>query len=745
MVEKSFRVTGMTCAGCAAVVEKTCRALDGVVTCEVNLATERMRVAYDEERIQPEQIIRAIENAGYGLIDEASVEKEAWKSRIQKEARGIRIRLIIAAVFTLPIFYLAMSHMIPGGLPLPEMISMHLHPLRFALLLLVLTIPVLIAGGRFYTRGFRLLFKGMPNMDSLIAVGTSSAFLYGVYAVVMIVRGQHEMVDHLYFESAAVVVTLVMLGKYLEARSKGQTSEAIQKLYDLTPKTATILVNNEEKQVFVESLKKGDRVLIRPGGSIPADGTVAEGGSSVDESLITGESIPVHKSVGSELIGGSINIDGRIVMAVTRVGEETTISQIIRLVMDAQSRKAPISRMADRISLYFVPAVIGIAVLSAVAWFIAGKDFPFILNVFVGVLVISCPCALGLATPTAIMVASGKGAELGLLFKGGEALEMMGKVTTVVFDKTGTVTEGKPAMTDFICLNPAIDHDDALRFIASAEKGSEHPLASAVVTAANLAGLTLADPSEFAAVSGRGIRAEIDGRKILVGNESWLSENQVDPGAAQSLSQDFSEQGKTVLLGAIDGILSVVIAVADLVRAGSAEAILQLSEMGIRTVLLSGDTKSTAQAIANEIHPDEVIAEVLPQDKAEKIRILQESGTRVAMVGDGINDAPALAYADVGIAIGTGTDIAVESADVVLMKGDPGGVVTAVRLSRATLRNIKQNLFWAFIFNTVGIPVAAGILYLFGGPLLNPMFAGAAMACSSVLVVSNALRLKRFK
>lgn len=762
MTEKVFKVTGMTCAGCAAFVEKTCRSTEGVVTCDVNLPMERMRVAFDENVIRPDAIVRAVENIGYGLVDEEASSAGEVLGGQRADARKVRIRLIVAAAFSVPIFYLAMSHMIPGaGLPVPDFLNMHMHPLTFALVQMILTIPVLVAGYTFYTKGFRLLAKRAPNMDSLIAVGTSAAFLYGVYAVIRIVGGQTEMVEHLYFESASVVVTLVMLGKFLEARSKGRTTEAIQKLFDLTPKTATVRVKGEEFTVFAENLKVGDQVVVKPGGSFPADGRVVSGGSSVDEAMITGESIPVYKDVGSEVIGGSINLDGRVVAEVTRVGEDTTISRIIRLVTDAQDKKAPISRMADQVSLYFVPAVIGIAILSAAAWAIAGKDFPFILNVFVGVLVISCPCALGLATPTAVMVASGKGAELGLLFKGGEALETIGRVSTVVFDKTGTVTEGRPAMTDFEMIGDFFEKLDRSRtgketggspekdrvfaWIASAEKGSEHPVSGAVISAAVRKGLTLFEPDEFEAVPGRGIKATVEGRKVVVGNAAWLIDNDIEPKDAEEMSMRFSEEGKTVLLGAVDGSLAAVIAVADPVKEGSAETLTALQKLGIRTVLLTGDTQRTAQAIAEKIRPDEVLAEVLPQDKAEKIGLLREAGGKVAMVGDGINDAPALALADVGIAIGTGTDIAVESADVVLMKGDPGKVVTAVRLGKATLRNIRQNLFWAFIFNTIGIPIAAGVLFLFGGPLLNPMFAGAAMAMSSVLVVSNALRLRRFR
>lgn len=750
MNDKRYKISGMTCAGCATFVDKTCKALEGIESCEVNLATEMMQVRFDESVITGDEIKRRIDSTGYMLTDMTEGGARTLTPELDKEAKGIRKRLIVAIIFTVPLFYLAMSHMLPfGGLPIPPFLDMHDHPLRFALVQLFLSIPVLIAGHRFYTRGFKLLIKRSPNMDSLIAIGTSAAFLYGVYAVVKIIAGDHMMVHQLYFESAAVVVTLVMLGKYLEAGSKSKTSDAIQKLMSLTPKTAERLQGDDVQTVDVSLLSVGDLVLIRPGASVPADGVVQEGISSVDEALVTGESMPVRKEPESPLIGGSVNVDGRIVMRVTRVGEDTMVSQIIQLVMDAQAQKAPISRLADRISLYFVPVVLGIAVLSGLAWLVSNQTVDFALKVFVSVLVISCPCALGLATPTAIMVASGKGASLGVLFKGGEALETTGKIKAIVFDKTGTVTEGRPIMTDFVFIENAninnIDERGVFRMVAIAESASEHPISGAIVSAAVKKGIAISQPEEFTAVPGRGIQAKVDGHEILVGNEAFLAERSIDTTASESYVTAFAESGKTTLLAAIDGYVVGAFAVSDEIKKGAAEAVQALRKMGIHTVLLTGDNKKTATAVAAQIGVDETLSEVMPQDKAEKIKSLQEGGRLVAMVGDGINDAPALAVADVGMAIGTGTDIAALSSDVIAMKGDPNEIVVAVALSKATIRNIKQNLFWAFIFNTVGIPVAAGMLYLFGGPLLDPMFAGFAMAMSSILVVSNALRLRGFK
>jgi len=774
----------MTCSACSAHVQKTVSNLPGVEIGEVNLATEDLRVRYDETQMDFDKIKKAVEDSGYGLVDESAPgAKEDRQDAVEREVHKVRTRLIVAAAFSVPVFYIAMSHMFPVlGLALPPFMSMHEHPVVFALVQLLLCIPVLFAGSRFYTRGIRVLFKGAPNMDTLVAVGTASAFLYGVYALVLIIRGDHEMAKNLYFESAAIVVTLVMVGKYLEAKSKGRTSEAIKKLMDLKPRTAVLLRDGKEIEVLIDQLVPGDLVRVRPGTSIPADGIVAEGNSAVNESLLTGESLPVDKEAGSEVIGGSINQEGLLTVRVTKTGEDMALSKIIQLVMDAQGKKAPIARLADQISLYFVPAVLGIALVAAVAWAIAGKDFSFVLNVFVCVLVISCPCALGLATPTAIMVGTGKGAELGILFKGGEALETTHKITTVVFDKTGTITEGRPVLTDLRLYGDsrsgdlrsgdsrsgdsrsvdllsggarsvdtgdadaaALSEDEALILCASAEKGSEHPIARAIVEAAQKKGLVLEDPTAFEALPGRGIRATVSRRSVIIGNRKWMDEEKIDLQASDSDMHEFSSAGKSILYLASEDVLLAVMAVADTVKPSSKEAIAKLTALGIKTVMLTGDNRNTALAIASEVGITDVLSDVLPQDKSLAVTDLMVKGEKVAMVGDGINDAPALAAADIGMAIGTGTDIAVESADIVLMRGDLREVSTAIALSRATIRNIRQNLFWAFFYNLAGIPIAAGILYAFGGPLLSPIFAGAAMALSSVSVVSNALRLKRFR
>ncbi len=765
MIEKKYKVTGMSCSACSAHVQKTVSNMPGVELGEVNLATEDLRVRFDETKLDFEKIKKAVEDSGYGLVDESAPgAKSARKDAVEREVKRVRTRLIIAVIFSVPIFYIAMSHMFPFfGIPLPSFMSMHDHPVVFALVQLVLCIPVLFAGSRFYTRGIRVLLKGAPNMDTLVAVGTASAFLYGVYAFVLIVGGNHEMAKNLYFESAAIVVTLVMVGKYLEAKSKGRTSDAINKLMDLKPKTAVVLRDGEEVEIALDLLVAGDIVRVRPGTSIPADGIVIDGFSSVNEALLTGESLPVDKQADSDVIGGSINQEGLLTIRITKTGEDMALSKIIQMVMDAQGNKAPIARLADQISLYFVPTVLGIALVSALAWAIAGKDFSFVLNIFVCVLVISCPCALGLATPTAIMVGTGKGAELGILFKGGEALERTHKITTVVFDKTGTITEGKPVLTDLriygraaetgqespagraaLTVNGSLTENEALMLCASAEKGSEHPIARAIVEAARAKGLTVSDPTLFEALPGRGIRAQVDGRSIIVGNKKWMDEEKIDLTSSESDMNTFSSSGKSILYLASEGSLLAVMAVADTVKPSSKEAIRKLNDLGIKTVMLTGDNRNTALAIASEVGITDVLSDVLPQDKSLAVTDLMKKGEKVAMVGDGINDSPALAAADIGMAIGTGTDIAVESADIVLMRGDLREVSTAIILSRATIRNIKQNLFWAFFYNLAGIPIAAGILYAFGGPLLSPIFAGAAMAFSSVSVVTNALRLKRF-
>ena len=747
MIEKNYRVVGMACSACSAAVQRTVSNLPGVEIGEVNLATGGLHVRFDEKQMDFHKLKTAVEDAGYGLVDEAVVGvREDLLAAASREVVHVRNRLIVAAAFSIPIFYIAMAHMFPIlNLPIPSFMSMLSHPVIFALVQLILCIPVLLAGSRFYERGFRVLVKGSPNMDTLVAVGTASAFLYGVYAFVMIIRGDVQMAMNLYFESAALVVTLVMVGKFLEAKSKGRTSEAIQKLMDLKPKKAVVLREGVEVLTPIENLVPGDLVLVRPGAAIPADGVVESGFSCVNEALLTGESLPVDKEIGSSVIGGSMNQDGLLTIRVTRTGEDSALSQMIHMVMDAQGKKAPIARLADQISLYFVPAVFGIALLSAGAWAVAGKDFAFVLNIFVCVLVISCPCALGLATPTAIMVGTGKGAQLGILMKGGEVLETTHKVTTVVFDKTGTITEGKLVLTDIYLLSKsALSEEDVLRLAASAENGSEHPIARAIVDAAKNRGIVFPAPTRFEAFPGRGIQAAISGREMTIGNQKFMEANEIDITESEAVSQRFSLAGKSILYIAENGVLSAVMAVADMVKASSKEAVLVLLGLGIKPVMLTGDNYNTAMTIASQVNIDNVMSDVLPQDKAKVVMQLMDQGEVVAMVGDGINDAPALAAADIGIAIGVGTDIAIESADIVLMRGDLREVATAILLSRATIRNIRQNLFWAFFYNLVGIPIAAGVLYAFGGALLSPIFAGAAMAFSSVSVVMNALRLKRF-
>ncbi|HAL73477.1 MAG TPA: heavy metal translocating P-type ATPase [Clostridiales bacterium] len=738
-------IEGMTCASCSARVQRVVSRLPGVSSAEVNLATNRASITFDPAQVRLTEIKQAISNSGYTPRDIVAESRDEAGERRARELLLMRIRLIIAIVFSLPVLYLAMGHMIPGiRLPLPAWINPHDFPLVFGLVQLILTIPVMIAGSRFFRHGFKTLLKRSPNMDTLVAIGTGSAFLYSVYAVIRVGMGDMAMTGSFYFESAAVVISLVMLGKYLEAVSKGKTSDAIKKLMNLRPKTATILKDGQELTVALDEVLVGDIVLVKPGSAIPVDGLVREGLSAVDESMLTGESLPVEKQPGSEITGGSINGEGLLRCEVTRVGEDTALARIIKLVEDAQGRKAPIARLADVISLYFVPIVIAIAVTAAIIWALTGKDFNFVLTVFVSVMVIACPCALGLATPTAIMVGTGKGASLGILFKGGEALEATHQIQTVVLDKTGTITEGKPALTDIQVLGDWAEND-ILRLTAAAERGSEHPIAKAVVNAAQSRGLQLADPQEFHAIPGRGISAVVEGAHLLAGNAKLMQEYQIEASAAGAIATELSQRGRTLLYVAVDNRLAAVMAAADPVKPTSRPAIERMKKLGLDVVMITGDNRQTAEAIARETGIDRILSDVLPQDKAGEVSRLQAEGRKVAMVGDGINDAPALVQADIGMAIGTGTDIAVESADVVLMQGNLGEVATAIALSRATIRNIRQNLFWAFIYNIAGIPIAAGVLAAFGGPLLSPVIAGAAMALSSVSVVSNALRLRRFR
>jgi Cu+-exporting ATPase len=742
LLEINMPISGMTCVSCAKAVERSLGKLDGIIEVSVNFATEKSRIVYDSSKIRISEIKDAVAKAGYKALDvETGNQTDYERKRREQEIKSLWRRFLVSLVFAAPLFYIAMGHMI--GLPIPEFIMPEMHPLNFGIIQLILTVPIVVSGYKFYTVGFGRLLKREPNMDSLIAIGTSAAFFYGLYAVVHIANGNTEYVNELYFESAGVIITLIMMGKYLEAVTKGKTSEAIKKLMGLAPKTATVIHDGKEMVLPIEEVQVGDILLVKPGGKIPVDGIVTEGRTSVDESMLTGESIPVEKNKGSRVIGASINKNGTIKFKATKVGKDTTLAQIIKLVEDAQASKAPIARMADIISGYFVPVVIAIAVIAGLAWFISGKPVVFSLTIFISVLVIACPCALGLATPTAIMVGTGKGAECGVLIKGGEALETAHKIQTVVFDKTGTITEGKPVVTDIITAG-GMKESELLQLSGSAEKGSEHPLGEAIVNKAKEKNLEFLKVDGFEAILGNGIEVEIQGKKVLLGNKKLMDDRQIEI-TLQKESDRLAEEGKTPMFIAIENRLVGIIAVADVVKESSKRAVDILHSMGIKVAMITGDNRRTAEAIAKQVGIDRVMAEVLPQDKANEVKKLQEEGMKVAMVGDGINDAPALAQADIGIAIGSGTDVAMESADIVLMKSDLMDVPTAIQLSKKTIRNIKQNLFWAFAYNTAGIPVAAGVLYLFGGPRLNPVIAAGAMAFSSVSVLTNALRLKRFR
>mgnify|MGYP001466638402 FL=1 len=735
-------ISGMHCAACAKAVERAVKRLDGIREVSVNLVNEKARVVYDSSLVRISQIKEAISKAGYVPLDiETEEQADAEKEQRQKEIRNLKIKLIEASIFTIPLLYIAMGHM--TGLPLPEFLMPEMHPVNFGLAQLILTLPVIAAGYRFYTIGYSRLLKREPNMDSLIAIGTSAAFAYSLFSIFQIMKGNDGYAMNLYFETSGVIITLILVGRYMESVAKGKTSEAIKKLMGLAPKTATIIKDGKEISIPIEEVEVGDIIIVKPGEKIPVDGEVVEGISSVDESMLTGESIPVEKFPGSKITGATLNKNGTIRFRATKVGKDTVLAQIIKLVEDAQSTKAPIAKLADIISGYFVPIVMAIAVVAGLAWYISGKPAAFALTIFISVLVIACPCALGLATPTAIMVGTGKGAEYGVLIKSGEALETAHKIQTVVFDKTGTITEGRPKVTDII-LTGLVTEEELLVLSASAEKGSEHPLGEAIVNAAKERGLVLLDTERFQAIPGEGIEAVLQGRKMLLGNKKLMEERNIEI-TLEKESDRLAGEGKTPMYISIEDRLAGIIAVADVLKPGSGKAIKLLHGMGIEVAMITGDNKRTAEAIAAQVGIDRVMAEVLPRDKAEQVRKLQEEGKKVAMVGDGINDAPALAQADIGIAIGSGTDVAMESADIVLMRSDLLDVVTAINLSRQTLKNIKQNLFWAFAYNTAGIPIAAGLLYLFGGPLLNPMIAAGAMAFSSVSVVTNALRLRRFK
>ena len=735
----TFKVEGMTCSACANRVERVTQKIEGVELAVVNFATEKLTIKLDADVASYGQVKAAVEKAGFQLVSEEDTIKGEEKKH--DEASKLLIRFIISLIFALPLLIISMGHMV--GMPLPHLIDPMMNPFNFGIVQLILTLPVVMAGYKFYQVGIKNLIQLSPNMDSLIAIGTLTAFFYSVFGIYKITQGDASYAMHLYFESAAVILTLITLGKYLEAVSKGKTSQAIKALMGLAPKTATIERNGRELEVPIEEVVVGDLVLVKPGEKLPVDGEVIEGSTAIDESMLTGESIPVEKTVGSLVIGASINKTGFIKYKATKVGRDTALSQIVKLVEDAQGSKAPIAKMADIISAYFVPIVIGLAILSSVAWLLAGETGVFALSIFISVLVIACPCALGLATPTAIMVGTGKGAEYGVLIKGGEALETTHKLSTLIFDKTGTITEGKPKATDIVTTN--LSEEQLLIYAASAEKGSEHPLGEAIVRAAIDRGYQLCELESFNAIPGHGIEVGIQGKQMLLGNKKLMIEKTIDVSSLSETSDQLAYDGKTPMYMAIDGQLAGIIAVADTVKESSKKAIETLHQMGIKVAMITGDNQKTADAIARQVGIDLVLAEVLPADKANEVKKLQETGVKVGMVGDGINDAPALAQADIGIAIGSGTDVAIESADIVLMKSDLMDVSTAIKLSKATIRNIKENLFWAFAYNVLGIPVAMGLLHLLGGPLLNPMIAAAAMSLSSVSVLLNALRLRRFK
>ena len=782
MKKETYDITGMTCSACSSRVEKCANALEGVEKASVNLLTNSMQIEYDEELLSGESIVQAVEKAGYGAAlrqkgkgqgaatggagnsyggareqNRLGTKNSTGKSTMQKEADSLKKRFCISIVFLIPLMYISMYHMFREwfGLPIPGFMMEYFHGtenvITFAFSQFLLLLPIAYVNRKYYIVGFKTLFHGSPNMDSLIAIGSSAAVVYGCFVIFRLGRAlsmqdmavveQYGM--EVYFESAGTILTLITLGKYLEARSKGKTSEAITKLMNLAPKTAVVERDGNEVTIGVEEVREGDIVLVRSGGAIPVDGVIVSGNASIDEAAITGESIPVDKKEGDTVVGATINKAGFIKFRATRVGDDTTLSQIIRLVEEASASKAPIAKMADKIAGVFVPVVITIAVLAAAIWMISGAGFEFALSIGISVLVISCPCALGLATPVAIMVGTGKGAELGILIKSGEALETAHNIDTVVLDKTGTITEGKPVVTDILSLGT--EQDRFLKIAVSLEKPSEHPLAEAIVKYASQKGTETAEVTEFTTLPGKGVSAYLDGKKFYAGNAALMEEQKISVKEIEEELFSLANEGKTPLIFSNEKEIIGVIAVADVAKKTSKAAIEKFQKMGIRVIMLTGDNEVTAKAVQRQLDIPQVIAGVLPDQKEQVIAELQKEGSKVAMVGDGINDAPALMRADVGIAIGAGTDIALESADIVLMKNELPDVCTAIRLSRKVMRNIKQNLFWAFFYNSIGIPLAAGGFYPAFGIKLNPMFGSAAMALSSVCVVSNALRIKRFK
>ncbi|WP_241667294.1 heavy metal translocating P-type ATPase [Pseudodesulfovibrio senegalensis] len=747
--ELDLSVGGMHCAACSARIERIVGKMDGVREASVNLASARAQVFFDPAVVSRRDIRQAIHKAGFTteISDGAGARYEQQRKEAEQRLAVQKRELIPAFAFALPLLVVSMGHM--WGMPLPRFMDPAHSPLNFALIQLGLTLPVVWAGRGFYLRGVPAFLRRSPSMDSLVAMGTGAAFIYSFWNTVEIALGMqaHARAMDLYYESAAVLIAMISLGKYFEARSRLRTTDAIGALLRLAPETAILLRDGEQQEIAAQDVEPGDSLLIRPGARIPVDGSVVSGRSHVDESMLTGEPVPVAKGEGDALAGGTLNTNGSLTMLAERVGEDTMLARIVRLVQDAQGSKAPIAGLADRISFYFVPSVMGVALLAAIAWGLFGQaDFSFCLRIFVAVMVIACPCAMGLATPVSIMVGTGRGAQLGVLVKSGRALQEAGSIDTVVFDKTGTLTHGRPELQEVSAFG---EYDDAqaLRLAARAESESEHPLAGALVRGAAERGLDSGGAASLEAVPGRGLRAEVDGSAILLGNREFMEESGVEASGlnkAVTVADACSHKGMTALFMAVDGAMAAVFAIADQLRDEAAGVVRELRSMGTDVVMLTGDNEVTAQSVARDAGIDTVIAQVLPDRKAGEVERLQAEGRTVAMVGDGINDAPALARADLGMAMGSGIDVAVESGDVVLMKGELDAVLTALRLSRATMRNIRQNLFWAFAFNVIGIPIAAGVLHVFGGPTLNPMLAGTAMALSSVTVVSNALRLRFF-
>ena len=756
MQKEKFDVTGMTCSACSSRVEKCVSKLDGASNVTVNLLTNSMQVEYDEKVLSERQIIDAVVKAGYGAnvqnvkssASSSQVKAAASGNPVEEQMKNMKFRLIVSFVFLVPLMYVSMGHMV--GLPLPGFLSGVENAVSFAFTQFLLCLPIIFVNRKYYIKGFQTLSHLAPNMDSLIAIGSTASLVYGIVAIYRMSYGLgsgdmelvHRYYHDLYFESAAMILALITVGKYLEARSKGKTSEALTKLLDLAPKTAVVERGGREEEIPVEQVQAGDIVVVRPGNSIPVDGFIIEGSTSIDEAAITGESIPVHKQVNDTVIAATMNKTGFIRFKATRVGDDTTFSQIIRLVEEASSSKAPIAKTADKIAGIFVPAVMAIALVTAIGWLMAGAAFEFAFSCAVSVLVISCPCALGLATPVAIMVGTGKGAENGILIKSGEALETVHNIQCVVLDKTGTITQGKPVVTN---VETHLEPGQFLSIAAGLEEKSEHPLAEAILEYTKKNKIRPSKVSEFLSVPGRGVKGKIDGKWYFAGNSRMMEEEGLSLSSVKNRLDELADQGKTPMVFAEEGRILGILSVADVVKETSREAVKQLKELGTEVVMLTGDNKRTAEAIRKALDIDTVIAEVLPQDKEREISRLQKEGKKVAMIGDGVNDAPALARADVGMAIGAGTDVAIESADIVLMKNDLLDAVTAIRLSKAVIRNIKQNLFWAFFYNSLGIPVAAGVFYTAFGWKLSPMIGAAAMSMSSIFVVTNALRLKKFK